>query len=495
MKTSMEPIDLDFNSLTKRTRAAYVCIYTYEYVIVDTHMIDGPSNTHVDEWGWKLDIWSCETVLYQDEDYTTYHNNNTATVTISGTTYGGTGGSQTSPMPSPYNAEELMEINAVKGELSLNFSQRQWIDQNGWAAFQLYLFGVTHMWSEEAKVFGKSTIISMIDLGITYSNSNAELTKDFLTLFSEIPSAKIERYIELDSLVKANPWALIQDCAQQNGLDIANYQQLYNHTLPTQCVSRLSLLGDDFQNQPLSEGNAAVANVDYYGVKVITRPDINGDGNPDTDTEVFQAYKENFANLASGGKDNFEFSCNNPIGDNFGDVSWTFSPYFANDISIWNSSNPLTAIFKIDASAEEIPFGNLISDDGAIMISEFTSNYWIGSTIATEFSGTQPFSGNRQWGYITNSNGNLELYARAVDVARVSDRVKNWTPGSDECKEDSYYNIGEATWSNLQEEIKQFIVDNGGQAEVVPKTAVRFDKDKIKELLESNESIDQINCN
>jgi hypothetical protein len=42
---------------------------------------------------------------------------------------------------------------------------------------------------------------------------------------------------------------------------------------------------------------------------------------------------------------------------------------------------------------------------------------------------------------------------------------------------------------------KQWINDNGGQAEVIPKTAIRFDKTKLKELLKSNETIDEINCN
>lgn len=497
MKTSIKPIDLSFNSLFAKTKAAYVCVYSYEYVITGSHFTNGDSNLIEYDYGWVLNASYCETVYYEEEDKTTYnYNNNTATVTISGTSYGGSGGSTTSPTPSPYDAEDLIKIDAVKSELGLNFPQRQWLDQNGWVAFQLlYPFGVTHMWSDEAKAFGYSTIVSMIDLGITYSNSNAELMQDFITLFSEIPNAKLERYLELNNLLEINPWVLIQDCAQQNGLNISNYQQLYDHTLPSQCIDRLNVLGDDFENQPLSEGNAAVANVDYYGVEIITRPDINGDGVPDTNAEIFQAYKSNFSSLASGGKDNFEFSCNNPFGDNFGDVSWTFSPYFANDNSIWSSTNPLTAIFKIDASADGIPFGDTISDDGAIMISGFTSEYWIGSTITTEFSGTQPFSGNRQWGYITNLNGNLELYARAVDVARVSNLVKYFTPGSNECKEDSYYNIGEATWSNLQDEIKQFIVDNGGQTNIVPKTAIRFDKTKLKEMLESNETIDQIPCN
>lgn len=65
----------------------------------------------------------------------------------------------------------------------------------------------------------------------------------------------------------------------------------------------------------------------------------------------------------------------------------------------------------------------------------------------------------------------------------------------DNCQEDTYYNIGEATWSNLQEEIKNFIIENGGEATVIPKTAIRFDKNLLKEMLESNETIDQIPCN
>jgi hypothetical protein len=328
------------------------------------------------------------------------------------------------------------------------------------------------------------------------SQNAIDFANEFMEITNELPNARFDRFSELNQIIENNPWALINDCAQQNGLDIANYQLLYNHTLPTVCTNRLNILGNDFQDQPLNTGNAAVANVDYYGVEITTNPDINRDGNPDTIAEVYRAYRANFGNLASGGKDNFQFSCNIPFNsDNTANVSWTFTPYYANDITMWNSSNPLTTIFKIDANADISLLGNLISDDGAIMISAFTPEYWIGSTITTEFSGTQPFSGNRQWGYITNQSGNLELYARAVDVARVSNLVRYYTLGSNECKTDTYYNIGEATWSNLQEQIKQWIIDNGGQATIVPKTAVRFDKSKLKEMLESNETIDQIPCN
>ena len=327
-----------------------------------------------------------------------------------------------------------------------------------------------------------------------------EVGNEFINILIEFPNAKIERYLELKELLNDNPWALIQDCVEQNGLDIANYQYLYNHTLPQSCQDRLDALPNGFQNQPLNTGNAAVANVDYYPVEITTNPDFNDDGIPDSNEEVYNQYRANFSNLASGSKENFQFSCKAPwitgIG-NTATVGWEFTPFITSDYTLWFSNNPLTTIFEIDAWAEGFPFA-FIADDGAIMISEFTSTYWIGSTIATPATGTQPFSGNRQWGYITNLNGNLELYARAVDVARVDDFINMMPTSSDspeDCQEDTYYNIGEATWSNLQEEIAQWVIDNDGQATVVQKTAIRFDKTKLKEVLESNESIDQIPCN
>jgi hypothetical protein len=357
--------------------------------------------------------------------------------------------------------------------------------------------------SPEAKELAKFAILEFWDDGeldvieklFKYFEENGpEAVLDFIEIREELPLAKIERYLELMELLENEPFAILQDCMQQNGLDISNYQRLYDHTIPQACIERLAYTGsDDFKNQPLKTGNAVLANVDYYNVEISTYPDFNNDNIPDSNQEVYAKFRENFANLASGGKEDFEFSCNNPLGSNVSDVSWEFIPYYPSDVTQWNSTNPVTTMFIIDASAGSWMF-DLIADDGAIMISNYTSNYWIGSTIQTPKSGTQPFSGNREWGWLINQSGNLELYARAVDVANVSKIISN-TPGGSECKEDTYYNIGEATWSNLQEQIKDWIIENGGQAQVVPKVAIRFDKTKLKEMLESNESIDQIQCN
>tara|TARA_R110000796_G_scaffold848_3_gene3254 strand:+ start:4843 stop:6342 length:1500 start_codon:yes stop_codon:yes gene_type:complete len=161
--TSMEPLDLDLGSLSSKTYSAYVCIYSYE-----RHCSEGWVNGSGGNLGgtaercyWSLTASQCETVLYADEDYTAYHNN-TATVTVSGTTYSSTSGTTTSPTPSPFDAEELMKISVVKSELDLNRHERIWIDkwENGQYAFRLYDFGTANMWSEKARVLGKNAVAS-----------------------------------------------------------------------------------------------------------------------------------------------------------------------------------------------------------------------------------------------------------------------------------------------------------------------------------------------
>ena len=188
LKTSIKPINLDFNSLFAKTKSAYVCIYSYEKICTDGWVegsggnLVGADNNN-EGCFWVLTASYCETVLYADEDYTNYHNNNTATVTISGTTYGGTsGGSSTSPMPSPFDSKELMKINVVKSELELNHLERLWIDEyiNAQIAFKLYDFGVTHLWTDDAKNFAKAAVVAFLNGGEVDWVNEVILDKSFL---------------------------------------------------------------------------------------------------------------------------------------------------------------------------------------------------------------------------------------------------------------------------------------------------------------------------
>jgi len=356
---------------------------------------------------------------------------------------------------------------------------------------------------ELANWLGLNARFEILDKLETYLKNNSSeeaelIASEAVAIFREVPFAKMERIEELYDLVKNDPWALIQDCAEQNGLDTQNYLDLYNLPFPQECSYRLSQLGFGYNHQSLNDGNVPLANIDYYGVEVTTYPDFNNDGNPDSEADIYQAFRNKFTNLASGTKVDFQFSCNVPNNDtNTGDISWEFVPLTLNDANLFTSNNPLASILLINAGVdiEGIIGESATSDEGAIMVSEFTSNDWTISTITSPQNGSQPFSGNRQWGWLINQNGNFEFFTRAVDVAKIN-KILNIIPGTNtECQQDTYYNIAEATWKNMQQEITDWVNVNDGQANIVPKKAIRVNKEKIKELLLSNETINQINCN
>lgn len=339
-----------------------------------------------------------------------------------------------------------------------------------------------------------------------FTNEEAILIgKEFFDILCELPDAKFIRFKELKEILKDNPWALIENCAEQNGLDTSDYLNLYNLPFPEECSSRLNLLSTltgtgstpPYRHQPITAGNVPLANIDYYGVEVTSYPDFNNDGIDDSEAEIYQAFREKFIDIASGEVDDFQFSCNIPGNPtNTADITWEFVPLFDSDASDFISNDPIASIMLIESEAEGL-LPSIANDEGAVIVSEFTNNDWTISTITTQFNGTQPFSGNRQWGWLINNNGNLEFFTRAVDVARIS-KIFNVAPGTDtECQQDSYYGIAEATWDNMQQEIKDWInspESNGGQASIIPKTAIRVDKSKIEELLKSNQTIEEINC-
>lgn len=353
----------------------------------------------------------------------------------------------------------------------------------------------------------ESEVLDFInDESDSFTNEEATLiSEEFFKILCSFPEIKFIRFKELNEIIKDNPWALIKDCAEESGLDTASYLDLYNLPFPDECTARLHWLtvflggpnGSSYSHQPITYGNVPLANIDYYGVEVTSYPDFNNDGVDDSEAEIYQAFREKFTDVASGEVDDFQFDCNIPVNPtNTADISWEFVPLFPGDESDFISNDPIASILLIESEAEGL-LPSIANDEGAVIVSEFTNNDWTISTITTPANGLQPFSGNRQWGWIINQNSNLELFTRAVDVANIN-QILNLAPGTDtECQQNTYYGIAEATWSNMQQEIVDWISSpesNGGQASVVPKTAVRVEKEKILELLSSNETIEEINC-
>jgi len=315
--------------------------------------------------------------------------------------------------------------------------------------------------------------------------------KGYLDLLCIDSAVRFDRYFELYELLEDDPMALIRDCAEQNGLDTQAYIDLYEHQLPQSCEQRLTDLGDGWENQPISEGNVPMANIDYYSVVITSAPDIDGNGTPDSNAEIFEKFKDSFLNFSSGESENFQFTCS-PINTT---INWQFNYNTIQDATTFQSSNPVSSILLIEGGASNV-LANLVANDGAVIVSDIELDNFKVSTIQTPDTGTQPFSGNREWGVITNQNGFIEIYTRAVDVAHRSQTVRFGQIWSDEdCAQNDYYNVAEATWRNLQDEVYQWIEDNDGSSVIVePVIVPPVDKDKILDLLKSADTIDRINC-
>lgn len=282
-------------------------------------------------------------------------------------------------------------------------------------------------------------------------------------------------------------------------MDTEKYLELYNLPFPQECTNRLNNSIGVGPHQSIIDGNVPLANIDYYSVEVTQHPDFNDDGNPDSEAEMYQAFRDNFIDLGSGELEEFQFSCDVPGNpSDTGNINWDFVPATPQDGIDFVSNNPITSILMIEAGADDL-VPTIAADDGAVIVTHFNPNEWTIATIYTDNNGTQPFSGNRQWGWLINQNGNFEFFTRAVDVANISKLLNVISLGgaNTECQQDTYYNVAEATWENMQEEISEWInspESHGGQANVIPKTAVRVDRNKIIEILTSNETINEINC-
>ena len=307
----------------------------------------------------------------------------------------------------------------------------------------------------------------------------------------------LDRFIDLYDLLHDNPHALIEDCISKNpNLDINDYFELFNFDIPPSTQQRLDDLGSGFKNQPIEDGNVATTNVDYYGIEITTLPDLDGDGVAESMEEVFEAIRLEFPNIASGSKTNFQPKCDVSSFD----LSWSFFPYWDAELDRWLSSNPLNSIFKIEGKATGWA-NNLAADNGAIIVSDIQECCWTVSSIFTPFSNTQPFSGNRQWGYFVNDNGNMEVFTKAIDVAHINwwSRVGIVIPfmGVDwNCSVDSYYDIAKVTWESFQGDVKTFIEENphNGAATVLSPQIEYLANAAIAIFLRSNVPVTNINC-
>ncbi|WP_170235075.1 hypothetical protein, partial [Bizionia gelidisalsuginis] len=273
---------------------------------------------------------------------------------------------------------------------------------------------------------------------------------------------------QLNCLIFDNPYLLLEiDCNQ-----IQSWQTLSQHTAPQSVQNKIndlpSSLTNDFEIQALSDASGTMVNLDYFSVNVTNLPNNPNSNTQFTADELLDHIRINFNNFVEGS---------------------TFDPYCEissmcqTETDLWNSNNPLGSIIYID-----IPF-----DDGVVVCTEYSNNYWYFMTINSPYAGNHPVSGTRQFGYEQNLEGSYNFFVRGVDRFD-SNIVENVSYGLDGF--DNAFQGADDLWSSFQERLNNFINNpiNGGSATISTPTKNRPDWNKVQEVLNGERPISDLGC-
>lgn len=256
------------------------------------------------------------------------------------------------------------------------------------------------------------------------------------------------------------------------------YVRLLNYDVSKTAIIKLNDVGGHIQYiQGNDEYMSEKVNMDYFSVRIDELPKF-ANGNILT---LYKKIRENFLTLSKGSVTFKTHSANRMNVDG----KWKFKPYPKEDnpdyskeqLRRW-SRDLGGAIFLIEAGGglkEDI-----VGDDGAVLESE-SDPYemcWIFTTIYTEKSKTQPFSGHRQFGIHKDEDGNYRFFARAIDRVWASEIIRFGSENKDRAVKD-YLTIADATWNNLISKVSQYIMENGGKTTVMEPYIIRTDFNKF----------------
>ena len=282
----------------------------------------------------------------------------------------------------------------------------------------------------------------------------------------------------LNNLLQYEPFKLIEiDCNQ-----IVKWQSLAQHTPPQSIMNKVknlqenheALLGD-WNIQYLESAGGTIVNMDYFAVNITTLPNNPSTGQQFTSQQFLDYFRRNINNFVTG--TNFSPYCE-------------ISAICQQETNLWNSSNPLGAIIKLDISLNVIIGGNTLGNDGVVISAENTANYWRFMTMEAPYDSEHPVTGTRQFGIEQNANGSYNIYVRGVD---------RFTSGIQEIFADILFDdalsAADELWESFQEKTNQFINSNGGVSSINTPITNRPNWNKVKEILEGSRPISDLGCN
>jgi hypothetical protein len=185
----------------------------------------------------------------------------------------------------------------------------------------------------------------------------------------------------------------------------------------------------DWTGHRLEAGQGAI-NLDYYPVRVTTLPSFSGVSV--TASQLLNIIRK---------------TLNSKVDNNRAQ----FSAYDATvDEPLWQSDTPLGAVVHI-----HIPAFGPVFDDGSVVVTAHDANRWVFSTLWTPRDHGHPVSGNREFGFVANTDGSYTFYTRGADRT---------TGILDNLARDQVFAGADALWTSLQDGITSYINQNGGTA-------------------------------
>ncbi|MCH7415884.1 hypothetical protein MM213_20455 [Belliella sp. R4-6] len=209
--------------------------------------------------------------------------------------------------------------------------------------------------------------------------------------------------------------------------------------------------------QSINNAHSTVVNMDYLPITINQLPTINGQQmTPDTFLNYIRTNINHFV-------DNSEA---------------TFTPYNhfgINDNELWNSSNPTGAVISIDIWGP---------DNGSVITSYSNQDQWTFSTIYDPKNFEHPVSGNRDFGYVENSNGSYTFYTRGVD--RFTHGIGTLAEYMSELTNTTYFSPfahADALWESFQSGISLFVNQNSGSATIIEAQINRPDWQNLLDVI------------
>lgn len=288
---------------------------------------------------------------------------------------------------------------------------------------------------------------------------------------------KVNNFINLLLELEENPNTLIEIPCDQ----LPQWMQIAQYNLPQSVLNKISNLQNqnsgavpNWDIQTLFGAGGAVVNMDFFPVTISQFPNNPNTNQPYSPQEFYDFFRLNL-NLFTQSS-GVSFYPSNITG--------------LNESSIWNSNNPLNAVLSI----------NMQPDSGSVICSNYSANKWYFTTLTTpwafswsqdDYDGFHPVSGNREFGYYNDINGNSVFYVRGVDriergaVFTIADNTPWW---------DSPFSAADEKWNAMQENLKNYIETNGGVAVINTDNIYRPNWNDIKDVLSGVKPLSDLGC-